>query len=74
MKILHKHGLTARYLGIIHEKLNIESLKHMQIIIQRVILIKCVKNILRIYMKGSEQNKIKSIIKQIFTIVFDEPE
>ena len=47
IKIMHKFGLSSRYLGLLHKKAAYYEAMHIRNIIERVTLVKCLKNIFR---------------------------
>lgn len=44
---LHRHGLSSKYLGLIYQKTIEKKAYHIKIMIERVILIKSLKNLFR---------------------------
>lgn len=70
IKVMHKFGLSSRYLGSIYKRCADFDAEHIKIIIQRVVLVKTLKNIIRQALRKTENGDIKNLIARIFNCIF----
>jgi hypothetical protein len=67
---MHKFGLSSRYLGLLHKKAIAENAEHVRIILERVTLVKSLKNMFRQAMRKVELGDFNTTISKLLNCVF----
>lgn len=67
---MNNFGLTSRYLGLIYQKLDQYDAYHIKIIIERVILVKGLKNLFKQAFRKTELGDIKNTICRLLNCIF----
>lgn len=70
VKIMHQFGLSCRYIGSLCQKATDIGANHVRIILQRVVIAKTLKNIIRQAMRKAELGDIKQTIVKYLNCVF----
>lgn len=67
---MHKFGLNVRYLGFLYKKIDKKRSPHLSIMIEKVIYVKCIKNIMNTAIKTVSQSQFKYIVSHLLNCIF----
>lgn len=70
VEIMHKYGLNVRYLGFLYKKIDKKRSPHISIMIEKVIYVKCIKNIINTALKSVSQSNLKYLVAHLFNCIF----
>jgi hypothetical protein len=70
ISVMHKNGLNVRYLGFVYKKIDKKRSPHIEIAIEKVIYIKCIKNILNAGLKAVSANNCKFFVAHFLNCLF----
>ncbi len=68
--IMHKYGLNVRYLGFLYKKIDKKRSPHIEIVIEKVIYIKCIKNIMNTALKSVSSTNCKFLVSHLLNCIF----
>ena len=69
---MHKFGLSSRYLGLLYERADKVEAPHARIIIERVIVVKSLKNVFRMAMRENEKEGLNQLVSNLLNCIFCE--
>jgi hypothetical protein len=67
---MHKYGLNCRYLGLLHSKIDNKKSPQLKITTERIILVKCLKNLFNSALKSVACINVRQVIAHLLNIVF----
>jgi hypothetical protein len=70
ISVMHKFGLASRDLGSLHRRAQTEEAHHVRIILERVALVKTLKNLFRQVLRRSEVGDHGQLIARLLNCVF----
>jgi len=70
VEIMHKYGLNVRYLGFLYKKIDKKKSPHIEIIVEKAIYIKCIKNIMNTALKSISSTNSKYLVCHLLNCIF----
>jgi hypothetical protein len=67
---MHKYGLNCRYLGLLYNKIDYKKSPQLKITIERIVLVKSLKNLFNSALKSIACVYIRQVIAHLLNIVF----
>jgi hypothetical protein len=67
---LHKHGLSSKYLGLIHQKAIEKKSHHVRIMIERVILVKSLKSLFKKALQETPLHLQRQVLKNLLNSLY----
>ncbi len=67
---MHKYGLNVRYLGILLKRVDPKKSPHLIVLFEKIIYVKCLKNIINSALKNSTNANYRQITAHILNCVF----
>ena len=69
---MHRFGLSSRYLGLLYERADKVEAPHAKTIIERVILVKSLKNVFRMAMRENDKEGLNQLVSNLLNCIFCE--
>jgi hypothetical protein len=70
VQIMHRYGLSSKYLGLIYKKASEKQSFHVKHMVERVILVKTFKYIIKHKFREAPFHLHRTILKNIFICIF----
>lgn len=71
-EIFHSHGINMRYLGKVIKLIDFKEHPHLKILLERVVLVKCLKHVIRSVMKESHSVFLIQALAHVLNCVFGQ--